>query len=132
MDAVGLRVDLVHQRIGVGGFQLCQLAPFQHAGGQVVALVSNTKVPLARRFAALEQALAQLAAAEGPASPLAAQHALANARAEAAKLFTVGATELDGLLVERQAAISASSCAPTALSVNMTRTSWRVSDRMAW
>ena len=39
VDAAGAGIDFLHQRIGVGGFELCELAPFQHAAGKFMALV---------------------------------------------------------------------------------------------
>ena len=35
------RIDLIHQRVGVGGFQLLQLPPFQDARRQLMALVGQ-------------------------------------------------------------------------------------------
>ena len=41
VDAAGVGVDLFDQSVGIGGFQLGELAPFQDFGRQVVALVGE-------------------------------------------------------------------------------------------
>ena len=42
MYASGVRVDLLHQRIGIGGFELLNLPPGEHRLGQFVAFGSQT------------------------------------------------------------------------------------------
>ena len=73
MHPPGAGIDLLHQRIGVGGFELGELPPFQHAGGDIVPVIGKAlqhlgigaegaglHPPPARQLQCFEQNLAKL------------------------------------------------------------------------